>query len=150
MLWRVKRRANTIIEELAEAIATLDPDRLEILLSDTGAYAVQNEQFEVSMAGKTEFINWLKSCHNRFLPVRRFGRKVRFTVVKSMHSRTGSHIILFNEGRFPSLTGNQDKNEKSGLVISAAKDKIEGVELCFLVMKTESPFIYERRFLKPL
>jgi hypothetical protein len=66
-----------------------------------------------------------------------------------MHCATGNPIIVFEEGRFPVLSGNQAKDEQSGFVIKSDENKITGIELCFLVMKTESPFIYEKRCLRP-
>ena len=66
-----------------------------------------------------------------------------------MHSPTAHPIILFEDGRFPVLSVRQLREEKSGLLIQWEDHKITGIDFCFLVMKTENPFIYEKRYLTP-
>jgi hypothetical protein len=137
------------IAELAEAISSFNIDGVASLLSDDGEFAIQNKNYEIVISGKNEFINWLSGCYSKFIFAGRFRKRIRFTIVQCLHSVTGYPIIMFEEGRFPILSVNQAKNEQSGLVIKSDENKITGIELCILVMKTENPFIYEKRCLKP-
>jgi hypothetical protein len=150
MRWRIKSYKKTITEELADAISSFNLTQVDLLLSDSGKFAVQNEKYEIFFSGKQAFIDWMRSCYSKSYSTGRSRRKITYNVVKSMHSYTGSQIILFDEGRFPLLTASQAKEEKSGLIIKFEENKITGIEFCFLVMKTESPFIYERRYLGPV
>jgi hypothetical protein len=145
----IKTYKKNITAELAEAISSFDIDGVAALLSDDGNFAVQNEKFEIVISGKNEFISWLNGCYKKFLFAGRFRKKLSFTLVQCLHCVTGNSIIVFEEGRFPVFSGNQAKNEQSGLVIKSDENKITGIELCFLIMKTESPFIYEKRCLRP-
>jgi hypothetical protein len=146
---RIKTYKKTIIAELAEAISSCNIDGIASLLSDDGNFAIQNEHFEIIISGKDEFIHWLSGCYSKFLFKSRFKKRLSFTIVQCLHCLTGNPIIVFEEGRFPVFSGNQAKNEQSGLVIRSDENKITGIEFCFLIMKTENPFIYEKRCLKP-
>ncbi len=88
-------------------------------------------------------------CYSKFSFPGLFRKRLRFTIVQCMHCLNGNPIIIFEAGRFPVFSGSQAKNEQSGLVITSVENKITGIELCFLVMKTENPFIYEKRCLRP-
>jgi hypothetical protein len=145
----IKTNNRTIAAELAEAISSFDIPGVTNLLSENGEFAVQNERYEIVISGKDEFIAWLSSCY-RTVPFKGlFRKRLSFTVVQCMHCLTGNPIIIFESGRFPVFSGSQSKNEQSGLVIKSVDNKITGIELCFLVMKTENPFIYEKKCLKP-
>jgi hypothetical protein len=146
---KIKTYEKTIISELAEAISSFDIAGIEILLSKDGKFAVQNEKYDIIISEKDEFLHWLTGCYRKFSFSRIFRRKLNFTIVQCLHCATGNQIIVFEEGKFPVFSGNQAKNEQSGLVIKSDNGKITGIDFCFLVMKTESPFIYEKRCLRP-
>lgn len=146
---RPGRENKPIIEELAEAISSFDISGLSFLLSDNGEFAIQNENYEVIISGKDKFLTWLKGSYERFLPLIKSRRGLSFTIVHCMHCMNGNPVILFEDGRFPVLSGSQTAEEKSGMVVKSDKRMITGIEFCFLVTKTENPFIYEKRYLKP-
>lgn len=145
----MKKNDKSVISELAEAISSIDISKIEDLLSDNGNFVVQDENYKVSWSDKEKFLAWLNGCYGRFLSSGEVRSRLRFTIVQSMHSTVGNPIILFEDGQFPVLSMNQLREEKSGLLIRCEDNKITGIEFCFLVMKTESPFIYEKRYLKP-
>lgn len=139
----------TIIAELADAISSFNLAAVENLLSEDGKFAVQNENYEIIISGKDEFLCWLTGCYDKSGSVARLSKRLTFTIIQSMHRLTGNPIIVFEEGRFPVFSMNQTENEQSGLVVISDETTITGIELCLLVMKTESPFIYEKRCLLP-
>ena len=145
----IKKDDKSVISYLAEAISSLDIEKVAALLSDDGNFAVQDENYKVLRSNKEKFLVWLSNSYNRFLSSVKSRRKLRFLIVENMHSRTGHPIILFEDGRFPILSGSQSKEEKSGLLVKCDDNKITGIDFCFLVMKTENPFIYEKRYLTP-
>jgi len=149
MRWGKKAYDRTIITELAEAISSFNISGVANLLSDDGNYAVQDENFKIVISGKDEFLLWLSGCYKKLLFAGKFRRRLHFTIVSCLHCATGKPVIVFEKGRFPVFSGNQAKHEKSGLVIKSEENKITEIELCFLVMKLEKPFIYEKRCLKP-
>jgi hypothetical protein len=139
----------TIIAELADAISSCDLTAVENLLSEDGKFAVQNENYDIIISGKNEFISWLNGCYKKSGSGGRISKRLTFTIIQSMHRMNGNPIIVFEEGRFPVFSVNQTENEQSGLVVISDDTTITGIELCYLVMKTESPFIYEKRYLLP-
>jgi hypothetical protein len=139
-----------VIAELADAIASFNIAAVECLLSEDGKFAVQNENYEIKISGKVDFIHWLSVCYSHFGFGGKLKKKLSFTIIQCMHRMTGDPIIVFEDGRFPFFSVNQTKNEQSGFVVISDETTITGIELCFLVMKTESPFIYEKRCLRPL
>ncbi len=146
---KVNTDTKTIIAELAEAISSYNIAGIEELLSADGDYTIQNEKNEIIKSGKDRFIEWLGECYHESVPSGRFRRRLRFTIVQCLHCVTGNPIIIFDNGNFPVFSGIRGKDEKSGLVIRYAGNKITGIEFCFLAMKTENPFIYEKRCLRP-
>ena len=138
-----------IIGDLAEAISSFNISDVAGLLSDEGKFSVQDKNFVISISDKNAFIDWLSGCYGKFLFRGLFRRKLSFNIVQCMNSINGNHIIVFDRGRFPAFASKQSKHEQSGLLVKFEENKITGIEFCFLVMKTESPFIYEKRHLTP-
>jgi hypothetical protein len=145
----MKMEDKSVVSDLAEAISSLDISKVAGLLSDDGNYSVQDESYKISRSDTRKFLDWLHASYSRFIASERRHRKLRYVIVKSMHNPAAHPIILFEDGRFPVLSVNQLKEEKSGLLIKWEDHKITGIDFCFLVMKTESPFIYEKRYLSP-
>ena len=145
----VNTYGKNIIGDLAEAISSFNISGVALLLSDEGQYSVQDKNFEISISDKNAFLDWLSGCYGKFLFGGRFRRRLRFNIVKCMNSIHGHHIIVFDNGRFPVFASKQAKNEQSGLLVKYEGNKITAIEFCYLVMKTESPFIYEKRHLTP-
>jgi hypothetical protein len=146
---RIKTFEKSIADELADAISSFNISDLSRLLSDEGQFAVQDENSKIVISDKDGFINWMSGCYSKFSFTGKSCRKLSFKIVQCMQCVSGNPIVVFEEGRFPVFSGTQTKNEQSGLVIKSDDYKITGIEFCFLVMKTENPFIYEKRCFKP-
>ena len=145
----MKKEDKSVVSDLAEAISSFDISKIASLLSDDGNFSVHDENFKISRLDNKKFLEWLHGSYRRFKVPGLFRRKLRFVIVKSMHNPAAHPIVLFEDGRFPVLSVNQLKEEKSGLLIKWEDHKITGIDFCFLVMKTESPFIYEKKYLSP-
>ncbi len=147
MRWKAKTEKKSLTEELAEAISGFNIAKVAELLSENGQFAIQTSNYEVITAGKDGFLSWLGQCMDEALSDRKLQKKLRYAIVKSMHSILDSSIVLFDDGRFPVLSESRIENQKSGIVVKTEGGKVNGIRLCILIMKTESPFIYERRLL---
>jgi len=145
----IKTGEKTIITELAEAISAYNLAEVSDLLSDNGEFAIQNDKDDIVLTNKVNFLDWLRGCTNELLIDSKSRQRLEYTIIQCLHSVTGNPIIIFDNGKFPDFSNNQEQNEKSGLVIKLDDNKITGIELCFLVMKTENPFIYEKRCIRP-
>ena len=141
----IKTCEKTIITELAEAISTFNLDEVSKLLPDNGDFETQNDTDDIVLTNKVNFLDWLRGCINEFLIDNKSHHRLEYTVIQCLHCVTGNPIIIFNNSKFPFFSSNKEQNEKSGLVIKFDDNKITGIELCFLVMKTENPFIYEKK-----
>jgi len=138
----------TISTELADAISAFNIAKVSNLLADDGEYAIQNEKKEIVLRNKNNFLDWMGQCFHEFQLINTTCQQMNYTIIQCLHSVTGNPVIIFNNGTFPDFSGNKGQGEKSGLVIKSENDKIVRIELCVLVMKTESPFIYEKRNLR--
>lgn len=145
-----KKNEKSVISELAEAISSLDLSKVASLLSDTGKFAMQDEHYDIYRSDKERFLVWLNACYKRFRSPGKKQIRLRFTIVQSMVAPATNSILLFEDGHFPLLSHNQLREEKSGLIIKCEEDRVTGIELCYLIMKTEHPFIYERKLLQPV
>ena len=146
---RVNTCGKNTIGDLAEAISSFNISGVACLLSDDGQFFVQDKDFEISISDKNAFIEWLNACYGKFFFRGRFRKRLSFNIVKCMNSINGHHIIVFDNGRFPVFARKQATNEQSGLLVKYEENKITAIEFCYLVMKTERPFIYEKRHLTP-
>jgi hypothetical protein len=146
---RKKTYKKPILTELAEAISSFNITEVANLLSDNGKFAVPKGNNQVILSDKKTFVDWLSGCYSRFLSSGKPRRRFNFTIVQCLHCLTGNPIIIFDDGSFPVFTDNQGQDERSGFVIISDDNMITGIELCFLVMKTENPFIYEKKCLSP-
>ena len=144
----IKTCEKTIITELAEAISTFNLDEVSKLLSDNGDFETQNDKDDIVLTNKVNFLDWLKECINEFLIDNKSHHRLEYTVIQCLHCVTGNPIIIFDNGKFPVFPKNKGQNEKNGLLIKLDDNKITGIELCLLVMKTENPFIYEKRCIR--
>jgi hypothetical protein len=145
----MNRDNKSVISDLAEAISSLDIEKVAGLLPDDGNFVVQDENYKVFRSDKEKFLDWLHGSYSRFVSDEKVRRKLRFIIVRNMHSPKGLPILLFEDGRFPVLSFDQRREEKSGMLVKYDENGITGIDFCFLVMKTENPFIYEKRFLTP-
>ncbi len=139
----------SVTTALAEAIASFDIREVENLLADGGEFAMQNTAYITTISGKKEFVSWLGICRKKLPFMRRLRKKMSFNIVQSLHHVAGNPIIIFEDGRFPVFSASQKKNEHSGLIVRSENNKITGIDLCLLILKTEAPFIYEKRNLNP-
>ena len=139
----------SVIEDFAEAISSFNIEGVAILLADDGSFAVQDENHKIVIAGKDEFLDWLRGCYSKLFFGGRLRRRLSFNIVQCLHHVAGNPVIVFDKGRFPAFSHKKEKNSQSGLVIKADEKIVTGVELCLLVKKIEKPYIYEKRCLKP-
>ena len=145
----IKTGEKTIITELAEAISAYNLAEVSDLLSDNGEFAIQDDKDDIVLTNKINFLDWLRGCTNEFLIDNKRRHRLEYSIIQCLHCVTGNPIIIFDNGKFPVFSKNKGQNEKSGLVIKLDDNKVTGIELCFLVMKTENPFIYEKRCIRP-
>ena len=145
MRWFFKTGKRSVTEELAIAISSYNIRQVSSLLSDTGKFAVPDERNAITISDKENFINWLQRCNSDFFSVRRSHKKLRFSIIQSMHSLTDNSIILFDDGRYPLINADLTSGEKCGLLINVERTCISGIGFCLLKLKTENPYIYEKR-----
>lgn len=135
--------------ELAEAISSFNIGRVSGLLSEDGRFYVQDENKMLILSDKKGFIEWLNGCYRTFLSSVKFRQKLTYNIVQSLNSLAANPVIIFEDGTFPVLTAGRDQHEKIGFIVISEKGNIKGMEFCLLIMKSEFPFIYEKRALKP-
>lgn len=138
----------SITTELAEAIAFLDISKVAGLLAESGEYWIKNENNEIVRTNKADFLKWLSDCFCKFIFTRKSRTRLDYNILHCLHCRTGNPIIIFEDGKFP-ITRNPGQKEAGGLVIQLGDNKVTGITLCYLILKTEDPFLYERKCIRP-
>jgi hypothetical protein len=134
-----------IIIHLAEAISSFSLIEVADLLEESGAFAIQNKEKKIVLVNKPDFLEWLGNCFHDRSKSKKSGLKLDHTIIHCLHCITGNPILIFDNGKFPYISTSKDKKEKSGLLIRFTNDKITGIEICFLILKSENPFIYEKK-----
>ena len=140
----IKTDQKTIATELAEAIATLSIFKVADLLADNGEYNIQNENDDIVHTNKTEFLNWLGGCMDEFLFVNEDRTQLSYIIDQCIHCRIGNPVIIFENGRFPVFTGKPWQKEKCGLMLEFDGNLISGITFCFVFLKTDNPYHFER------
>ena len=145
----VKTDQKTIATELAEIIATFNIASVADLLSENGEYYIQDEKDEIVIANKVNFINWLGGCIDEFLFVNEDRNQLNYVIDQCLHCRIGNPVIIFENGRFPVFTRDPWQREKCGLMLEFDDNLVSGITFCFLFLKTENPYLFEKKCSRP-
>jgi len=140
----ISKSQKTIVIDLANAIASFNPLKVSELLSDNGEFNIKDEKGETVNADKIKFIKWLSTCFDYFLSANPDRKELRYTTDQCLHCKIGNPVIIFENGRFPLSTKEQWDREKCGLMLEFDGNLISDITFCYLFLKTDNPFIFER------
>ena len=140
----IKTDLFTIAAKLAESIATFNITEIADLLSQTGGYSIQDDKDEIVKANKATFLNWLTICMDEFLFVNDDSTKLNYTIDRCIHCMIGNPVIIFEKGRFPVFTRDPWQREKCGLMLEFEGELISGITFCFVFLKTENLYNFEK------
>jgi len=141
----IKTNQKSITIELANAIASFDIERVADLLSEKGEYNILDENNKIVISNKVNFINWLTKCFDEFLFVNDDSNRLDYTIDQCLHCRIGNPVIIFEKGRFPVFTRNPWEREKCGLMLEFDDNLVSGITFCFVFLKTDNPYLFEKR-----
>lgn len=140
----IKIDQETITLELAKAIAAFNIAKVAELLSENGEYCIQDEKEEIVISNKAKFINWLTNCFDEFLYVKEDSNELDYTVDQCLHCKIGNPVIIFENGRFPVFTRKPWQREKCGLMLEFDGNLVSGITFCFVFLKTDNPYLFEK------
>jgi hypothetical protein len=141
----IKKDQKTIAAELAETIATFNIAKVVDLLSENGEYCTQDENDEIVITNKVNFLKWLSDCIDEFLFANENRTELNYIIDQCLHCRIGNPVIILENGRFPVFTRDPWQREKCGLMLEFDDNLISGITFCFLFLKTDNPFLFEKR-----
>lgn len=141
----IKTDQKTIAIELADTIATFNIAKVADLLSEKGEYYIQDEKDEIILTNKVNFLNWLSDCIDEFLFVNEERNQLNYIIDQCIYCRIGNPVIIFENGRFPVFTRDPWQREKCGLMLEFDDNLISGITFCFLFLKTDNPFLFEKK-----
>jgi hypothetical protein len=141
----IKTDQKTIAAELVEAISTLSIANVVDMLAENGEYNIQDENDEIIHANKTAFLNWLAGRMDEFLIVNEDRTQLTYIIDQCIHCRIGNPVIIFENGRFPVFTRDPWQREKCGLMLEFYDNLISGITFCFVFLKTDNLYLYEKR-----
>jgi len=144
MLTTTQLDQTTIAKQLAEAIATFNILRLSDLLSDDGEFNIKNENNETLNGNKADFINWLQIKIDEYLFVNDDSERLIYIIDQCLHCRIGNPVIIFENGSFPVRTKDPWQREKCGLMLEFKDSLICGITFCYLFLKADNPFLFEK------
>jgi hypothetical protein len=127
------------------AIASFNITRVTELLSETGNYCIQDENEEIVITNKANFINWLINCIDESLDVNEDSNQLNYVIDQCLHCRIGNPVIIFENGRFPIFTNKPWQREKCGLMLEFDDNLVSGITFCFVFLKTENSYLFERK-----
>ena len=107
-----KTDQDTITLELANAIATFNISKVEVLLSEKGEYNIQDDKDEIVVSDKAHFIDWLISRIDEFSYVNDDSTQLNYKIDQCLHCKIGNPVIIFENGRFPIITRYPWQREK--------------------------------------
>jgi hypothetical protein len=140
----------TIATELAEAIASFNITKVAGLLLEKGQYCIQDEKDDIIISNKVNFINWLSNCIDEFIFVNEERNRLNYIMDKCLHCRIGNPVIIFENGRFPVFTRDPWQREKCGLMLEFDDNLVSGITFCFVFLKTDNPYLFEKKCSKHL
>lgn len=135
----------TITIELADAIASFNIDTVAELLSENGEYCVQDEKGKIVISNKEIFINWLNRCFDEFKSSNDGQTKLNYILDQCLHCRIGNPVIILENGKFPVFTEDLGDREKCGLMLEFDNYLVSGIAFCFLFLKTDNPYLFEKK-----
>ena len=133
-----------ITKQLADAIASFNITKVTELLSENGEYCIQDDKDEIIKGNKAEFINWLGNSMNEFVTANEDRTELNYTLDQCLHCKIGNPVIIFENGRFPVFTREFYEREKCGLMLEFEDNLVSGITFCFVFLKTENPYLYEK------
>jgi hypothetical protein len=134
-----------ITNAFAEAITTFDKTKVADLLSENGEYQIQNEKEERIEANKPDFLKWLSDCIDEFLFVNGDRTRLEYSIDQCLYCRIGNPVILFENGRSPVFSRGMGDREKFGLMLEFKDNLVSDISFCYLFMKTDNPYLFEKR-----
>jgi hypothetical protein len=137
-----------IVNALAEAIATFNITKVADLLSENGDYQIQDDKEERIGANKSDFLKWLSDCIDEFLFVNEDRTKLEYTIDQCLYCRIGNPVIIFENGRFPVFSRDLGDREKCGLMLEFKDNLVSDISFCFMFVKTDNPYLFEKRCLR--
>ncbi len=129
---------------MALAIASFNIARVNELLSEKGEFNILDENENVVIGNKPDFINWLTNCFDEFLYVNEESNHLDYVMDQCLHCKIGNPVIIFENGRFPVITRKPWQKEKCGLMLEFDGNLISGITFCFVFLKTENPYLFEK------
>jgi len=141
----ISTNQKTIVNDLANAIASFNPVKVAELLSDKGEFNITNEKGERIGTGKTNFIEWLTSRFEEFIADNPDREELKFDFDQCLYCKIGNPVIIFENGKFPTATKEIYEKEKCGLMLEFDDNLISGITFCYLFLKTDNPFRFERK-----
>jgi hypothetical protein len=145
-----KTDQKTIVIELANAIASFNIEKVAELLSEKGEYCIQDEKNEISISNKSSFINWLSKCFDEYQSTNNCQPKLNYILDQCLHCRIGNPVIILENGKFPVFTRDLAEREKCGLMLEFDDNLVSGITFCFVFLKTDNPYLFEKKCNRPL
>jgi hypothetical protein len=130
--------------ELANAITSFNIEEVTKLLSDYGEYCIEDENEEIVISNKMNFINWLGKCFDEFLFVNEQRTQLNYIMDQCLHCKIGNPVIILENGRFPVFTRNSWEREKCGLMLEFDDNLVSGITFCFVFLHTDNPYLFEK------
>jgi hypothetical protein len=140
----VKTDLFAIATELAVRIARFNISEIAEVLSEKGEFHIQNENDEIVTANKATFITWLSNCFDEFISVNEDRNQLNYIIDQCIHCKIGNPVIILENGRFPVFTRDLGQREKCGLMLEFDGNLVSGITFCFLFLKTDNPFLFEK------
>lgn len=126
-----------LLESFVDAFKTVDFQKLEEILSDTGEFDVQDDALETIASDRSTFLHWIKPRLKQ-TPI------VSVDYDQCLFCDIGCPVVLFNKGEFPRRARSFGENSTTGLRVGIENGTIKRIQFCNNLTNTKTQFEYER------
>ena len=129
----IQTNTKEIVHQFAAAVKNQDFDSLSLLLAEIGEYHTQDKALEtVEVKDSASFIKWLKAALSNYSIT-----KVEFD--QCLHCYIGNPVVMFNDGKFPSIIKGLFKRSLTGFMLNIVEGKINEIGFCYTFVNRENP-----------
>lgn len=106
-------------------------------LAKNGSFEVQDKKLDTKERKIRGFINW-------FGPILRDTKIEHVKFDQCLHYKIGNTVLIINNGYLPRLLKDNSERSKTGLMIQIEDDLISVIKFCFVFLKTENKYQFEK------
>lgn len=133
-----KPKVNSVIDRFSKGVLKKDLESIIEILADDGEFEIQSPRLNTLSVNKRRFVSWFKKRLKE-------ANEINISYDQCLHCSIGRKVLLINEGTFPRQIKDSSERSKTGLMLMVEEDRIFQIKFCYVFVKTENKFAFERK-----